>query len=316
MDPNYLHFEQPIAEMEAKIRELSLASEDEEVSVSKEIAKLREKSEKLTQSIYADLGPWEIVQVARHPQRPHSSDYLARIFGDFDELHGDRCYAEDASIIGGIASVEGRSVIVIAQEKGRNVKERMRRNFGMTKPEGYRKALRLMELAERFRLPVITFIDTPGAYPGVDAEERSISEAIARNLAAMSQLRTLILCLVIGEGSSGGALGIGIGDHLAMLEYSTYCVISPEGCANIAWKSVDKAPEAARAMGLTAETLHRLEVVNSILKEPLGGAHRNVEEMAERIKQHLCQQVDELGALPVEELLEKRYARLMHYGNV
>ncbi|MDH4052009.1 MAG: acetyl-CoA carboxylase carboxyltransferase subunit alpha [Rubrivivax sp.] len=315
MNPNYLDFEQPIAELEAKIEELSLVGSDNEINISEEISTLKEKSRKLTQKVYADLSAWEIVKVARHPMRPYSMDLIPRVFSDFDELHGDRQFGDDAAIVGGLARLGGRSVVVIGQEKGRGVNEKVRRNFGMPRPEGYRKALRLMLLAERFGLPLVTFIDTPGAYPGIDSEERGISEAIASNLALMSRLRTPIICVVIGEGSSGGALGIGVGDHLAMLQYATYFVISPEGCANIIWKSTDKAPEAAQAMGVTSSHLQQLGIIDATIDEPLGGAHRDIDLTSQRIRDHLIRQLDRLEQKPLDELLEARYARLMSYGN-
>ena len=315
MNPNYLDFEQPIAELEVKIEELQHVGSDNEINISSEIETLREKSTKLTEKIYSNLSAWDIVKVARHPQRPYSMDYIPRIFTDFDELHGDRHFGDDNAIVGGIARIDGRPVMVIGQEKGRAVKDKVMRNFGMPKPEGYRKALRLMEMAERFKLPVITLIDTPGAYPGIDSEERGISESIAQNLAVMSRLATPIICVVIGEGSSGGALGIGVGDHLAMLQYSTYFVISPEGCANIIWKDSAHAPDAAEAMGVTSSVLEELGIVDATIPEPLGGAHRDVDLMAERIKDHLVAQLEQLGQLPMEDLLAKRYQRLMSYGN-
>jgi acetyl-CoA carboxylase carboxyl transferase subunit alpha len=315
MNPNYLDFEQPIADLEVKIEELRLVGSDNEINISEEIETLRAKSTKLTEKIYANLSPWDIVRVARHPLRPYTLDYLPLVFDEFDELHGDRHFGDDRAIVGGVARLDGRSVMVIGQEKGRAVKDKVLRNFGMPKPEGYRKALRLMETAERFKLPVITLIDTPGAYPGIDSEERGISEAIARNLAVMSRLATPIVCVVIGEGSSGGALGIGVGDHLVMLQYSTYFVISPEGCANIIWKSTEHAPEAAAAMGVTSSVLQDLGIVDATIPEPLGGAHRNPRAMAERIKAHVIEQLDTLGQLPLEDLLAKRYQRLMSYGN-
>ena len=315
MNPNYLDFEQPIAELEGKIEELSNVGSDADLNLAEEIERLRDKSTSLTEKIYADLSPWDIVRVARHPLRPYSLDYINHIFTEFDELHGDRHFGDDKAIIGGVARLEGRPVMVIGQEKGRAVKDKVYRNFGMPKPEGYRKALRLMEMAERFKMPVITLIDTPGAYPGIDSEERGISEAIARNLAVMSRLRTPIVCIVIGEGSSGGALGIGVGDHLAMLQYSTYFVISPEGCANIIWKSSEFAPDAASAMGVTSSTLQDLGIVDATIPEPLGGAHRNPVEMAQRIQSHLVEQVDRLCAIDTDAMLEARYQRLMSYGN-
>ena len=315
MNPNYLDFEQPIAELEGKIEELSNVGSDADLNLAEEIERLRDKSTSLTEKIYADLSPWDIVRVARHPLRPYSLDYIDHIFTEFDELHGDRHFGDDKAIIGGVARLEGRPVMVIGQEKGRAVKDKVYRNFGMPKPEGYRKALRLMEMAERFKMPVVTLIDTPGAYPGIDSEERGISEAIARNLAVMSRLRTPIVCIVIGEGSSGGALGIGVGDHLAMLQYSTYFVISPEGCANNIWKSSEFAPDAASAMGVTSSTLQDLGIVDATIPEPLGGAHRNPVEMAQRIQSHLVEQVDRLCAIDTDAMLEARYQRLMSYGN-
>lgn len=314
MNLNYLDFEQPIAVLEGKIEELQLVGTDNELNISEEIDRLREKSKKLTEGIYSNLSPWQIVQVARHPHRPYTSDYIPRIFDDWDELHGDRHFGDDNAIIGGIGRISGRPVMVIGEEKGRSVKEKVHRNFGMPKPEGYRKALRLMEMAERFKLPVLTLIDTPGAYPGIDSEERGISESIAQNLAAMSHLRTPIICTVIGEGSSGGALAIGVGDRLNMLQYSTYFVISPEGCANIIWKTVEKAPLAAEAMGVTSKDLAELGIVDQTIPEPLGGAHRNIDQMAENLKQHLVEQIDELAAIEIDELLDQRYQRLMSYG--
>lgn len=316
MNPNFLDFEQPIAELEVKIDELSLVGNDSEINITEEVAKLKEKSNKLTEKIYSGLTPWDIVKVARHPQRPYTQDYIERIFTEFDELHGDRHFGDDKAIIGGIARLRGEPVVVIGQEKGRGVKEKVARNFGMPRPEGYRKAKRLMELGERFRLPVLTLIDTPGAYPGIDSEERNISEAIAQNLAVMSHLRTPIICTVIGEGSSGGALGIGVGDHLCMLQYATYFVISPEGCANIIWKTSEKAPEAAEAMGLTSDVLLELGIVDATIEEPLGGAHRDIDLMANRIQDHLVEQLERLKVIPADALLEQRYARLMAYGRL
>jgi acetyl-CoA carboxylase carboxyl transferase subunit alpha len=316
MNPNYLDFEQPIADLEVKIEELQLVGSDAEINISEEIETLREKSTKLTEKIYSNLSSWDIVKVARHPLRPYSMDYITRVFDEFDELHGDRHFGDDKAIVGGVARLDGKPVMVIGQEKGRAVKDKVYRNFGMPKPEGYRKALRLMELAERFKMPVITLIDTPGAYPGIDSEERGISESIAQNLAVMSRLATPIICIVIGEGSSGGALGIGVGDHLAMLQYSTYFVISPEGCANIIWKDSEHAPDAAEAMGVTSKVLQDLGIVDATIPEPLGGAHRDVDLMAERIKAHVIEQLDALEQLPLEDLLSKRYQRLMSYGNL
>jgi acetyl-CoA carboxylase carboxyl transferase subunit alpha len=315
MNPNYLDFEQPIAELEVKIQELELVGSDADLSLDDEIATLKNKSRKLTEKIFSNLSPWDVVKVARHPQRPYTLDYIPRIFTDFDELHGDRRFGDDNAIVGGIARLAGEAVMVIGQEKGRAVKDKVYRNFGMPKPEGYRKALRLMEMAERFRMPVVTLIDTPGAYPGIDSEERGISESIATNLAVMSRLRTPVVCVVIGEGSSGGALGIGVGDHLVMLQYATYFVISPEGCANIIWKSSDNAPDAAQAMGVTSGVLEELGIVDATIPEPLGGAHRDIDLMAERIREHLVGQLSRLRETPVEDMLEARYARLMSYGN-
>lgn len=315
MNPNYLDFEQPIAELEAKIEELQLVSNDNNLNITDEVGKLRDKSRKLTEKIYSGLTPWQIVRVARHPLRPYALDYIPRVFTEFDELHGDRRFGDDRAIVGGLARLDGEAVMIIAQEKGRGVQEKVKRNFGMPKPEGYRKALRLMETAERFKVPVITLIDTPGAYPGIDSEERGISEAIAQNLAVMSRLKTPIVSVVIGEGSSGGALGIGVGDHLAMLQYSTYFVISPEGCANIIWKTSEKAPDAAQAMGLTSKILEDLGIVDHTIEEPLGGAHRNIDLAAARIKEHVSGELKRLQQLPVADLLDKRYQRLMSYGN-
>ncbi|GAB2523583.1 MULTISPECIES: acetyl-CoA carboxylase carboxyltransferase subunit alpha [Microbulbifer] len=316
MNFSFLEFEQPIAELESKIKELQHVGDDNDLNIAEEITRLREKSEKLTESLYSDLSPWQIVQVARHPQRPYAKDYIERIFTDWDELHGDRHFGDDKAIIAGIGRLEGRPVAVIGEEKGRSVNEKVKRNFGMPKPEGYRKAQRVMEMAERFKMPVLTLIDTPGAYPGIDSEERGISEAIAKNLAVMSRLRTPIICTVIGEGSSGGALAIGVGDQLNMLQYSTYFVISPEGCANIIWKTVEKAPLAAEAMGVTSSVLEELGIVDETLPEPLGGAHRDPDLMAARLRDRLSEQLDKLTAVPLDELLEKRYQRLMSYGNV
>ena len=315
MNPNYLDFEQPIAELEVKIEELRSVGDHNDLNISDEINKLSEKSAKLTDKIYSALSPWDIVRVARHPQRPYTLDYLSRIFTDFDELHGDRQFADDPAIVGGMAKLGDMPVMVIGQEKGRSVNDKVKRNFGMPRPEGYRKALRLMEMAERFRLPVVTLIDTPGAYPGIDSEERGISQAIAQNLAVMSRLKTPIISVVIGEGSSGGALGIGVGDKLAMLQYATYFVISPEGCANIIWKSSDKAPEAAEAMGVTSTVLKELGIVDETIEEPAGGAHRDLDAAAEFVKSFLLSELPPLMATPIDTLLEQRYTRLMSYGN-
>ncbi len=316
MNPNYLDFEQPIAELEVKIEELRSVGHNNDLNISDEITKLTEKSAKLTAKIYSSLTPWDIVRVARHPQRPYTVDYISRIFDDFDELHGDRQFADDAAIVGGLARLQGEPVMVIGQEKGRQVSDKVKRNFGMPRPEGYRKALRLMEMAERFSLPVITLIDTPGAYPGIDSEERGISFAIAKNLQVMSCLKTPVISVVIGEGSSGGALGIGVGDKLAMLQYSTYFVISPEGCANIIWKTSEKAPQAAEAMGLTSTVLEDLGIVDHTIAEPEGGAHRDPELAALSVKEYLVKELQQLKQVPLDDLLEKRYQRLMSYGNM
>lgn len=315
MNPNYLDFEQPIAELEAKIEELQLVGKDNDLNITEQITKLRDESAKLTDRIYSGLGAWEIVRVARHPQRPYTSDYVKRLFSDWDELHGDRHFGDDKAIITGVARLDDRPVVVIGEEKGRSLNEKVGRNFGMPKPEGYRKALRLMEMAERFKMPVLTFIDTPGAYPGIDSEERGISESIAQNLAVMSRLKTPIVCTVIGEGSSGGALAIGVGDQINMLQYSTYFVISPEGCANIIWKTVDKAPAAAEAMGVTSSVLEELGIVDETIPEPLGGAHRDIDDMSNRLQERLTAQLDELCAMELDALLERRFDRLMQFGN-
>jgi acetyl-CoA carboxylase carboxyl transferase subunit alpha len=311
---SFLEFEQPIAELEAKIDELRFVASDDEVNVGGEIARLRAKSHALTTSIFASLTPWQVAQLARHPQRPYTLDYAGAVFEDFHELHGDRMYADDHSIVGGLARLAGRPVMLIGHQKGRDTKERVRRNYGMPKPEGYRKALRLMKLAERFRLPLVTLIDTPGAYPGVGSEERNQSEAIARNLFEMAQLRVPIVSAVIGEGGSGGALAIGVCDRLLMLQYSVYSVISPEGCASILWKSADKKELAADAMGITAERLDKLGLVDEILKEPLGGAHRDPQAMADDVAAALDRHLREVEQWPEERLLERRYARLRAQG--
>lgn len=315
MNPNYLDFEQPIAELQAKIDELRLVSDDtESLNLSDEIETLQAKSRSLTESIFADLSAWQVSQIARHPQRPYTLDYVEHIFDEFEEIHGDRHFADDAAIVGGIARIDGRPVMVVGHQKGREVKEKIRRNFGMPRPEGYRKALRIMEMAERFKLPVMTFIDTPGAYPGIDAEERGQSEAIAYNLLKLSSLNTPIISTVIGEGGSGGALAIGVCDELLMLQYGTYSVISPEGCASILWKSAERASDAAKAMGITADRLHELGLVDQIISEPLGGAHRDVPLMAANLKKHLVETLDKLEGMDDAELLERRYERLMSYG--
>ncbi|HZF25499.1 MAG TPA: acetyl-CoA carboxylase carboxyltransferase subunit alpha [Steroidobacteraceae bacterium] len=314
MDLNFLDFEQPIAELEAKIDELKFLGSDTEINIGEEIARLKAKSRALTTSIFANLTPWQITQIARHPQRPYALDYIGQVFTDFQELHGDRMYGDDLAIVGGPARLEGRAVVLIGHQKGRDTKERVRRNYGMPKPEGYRKALRLMKLAERFRLPLITLIDTPGAYPGVGSEERGQSEAIARNLFEMSTLEVPILSMVIGEGGSGGALAIGVCDRLLMLQYGIYSVISPEGCASILWKSADKKELAAEAMGLTAERLSKLNLVDEVVREPLGGAHRDPAAMTEAVKSALLRSLKELEEIPRERLLEAREVRLKAFG--
>jgi acetyl-CoA carboxylase carboxyl transferase subunit alpha len=314
MNPNFLDFEQPIAELEAKIEELRYVGSDAEINISEEISRLQNKSKQLTESIFAALTPWQISQLARHPQRAYTLDYIERIFTDFIELHGDRAFADDHAIVSGIARLEGRPVMVIGHQKGRDTNEKVRRNFGMPRPEGYRKALRLMQMAERFKLPILTFIDTPGAYPGVGAEERNQSEAIARNLFVMAELKTPILCTVIGEGGSGGALAIGVGDRLMMLEYATYSVISPEGCASILWKSADRASDAAEAMGITSTRLKELELIDQVVKEPLGGAHRDMDAMAASLKTALLENLEYLDEMSVDKILERRFERLMSYG--
>lgn len=316
MSVNFLEFEKPIAELEAKIEELRLVNQGGEfdVNIEEEITKLREKSAELSRKIFADLGAWQVSQIARHPMRPYTYDYLERICTEFDELAGDRAFADDKAIVGGLAKIDGQPVMIIGHQKGRDTKEKIKRNFGMPKPEGYRKALRLMEMAERFNLPIITFIDTPGAYPGIGAEERGQSEAIARNLKVMSTLKVPIICTVIGEGGSGGALAIGVGDRVNMLQYSTYSVISPEGCASILWKSAEKAPQAAEAMGVSAGQIKELGLINQIVTEPLGGAHRDYDGMAANLKATLKQQLAQLASLSTEELLAQRYERLMSFG--
>jgi acetyl-CoA carboxylase carboxyl transferase subunit alpha len=314
MDMNFLDFERPIAELEAKIDELRFVGDDSVVNLTEEIARLKAKSESLTRSIFANLSAWQITQLARHPQRPYAADYIDRIFTDFQELHGDRAYADDAAVIGGLARLEGQPLVVIGHQKGRDTKSKVKHNFGMPRPEGYRKALRLMHMADRFRLPVITLIDTPGAYPGVGAEERGQSEAIARNLFEMARLPVPVVSVVIGEGGSGGALAIGVADRLMMLQYSIYSVISPEGCASILWKSADRAEDAAEAMGVTADRLKDLGLVDEVLKEPLGGAHRDPQAMAEVLKNALISHMDGLSRLAVDELVEARYQRLMSFG--
>jgi acetyl-CoA carboxylase carboxyl transferase subunit alpha len=314
MAVSFLDFEQPIAELEAKIEELRHVTSDTTVNLHDEISRLQGKSRQLTTSIFSNLSPWQITQLARHPQRPYSLDYLAMAFTDFQELHGDRMFSDDLAIIGGLARLEGQPVMVIGHQKGRDTKERVRRNYGMPKPEGYRKALRLMRMAERFSLPLITFIDTPGAYPGIGSEERGQSEAIARNLFEMSLLKVPVISVVIGEGGSGGALAIGVCDRLLMFQFSTYSVISPEGCASILWKSADKKELAAEAMGLTAERLHKLGLVDEVLREPLGGAHRDPVATGAALKQALLRHLGELSAIPPDRLREQRNARIAGFG--
>ncbi|HAS22820.1 MAG TPA: acetyl-CoA carboxylase carboxyl transferase subunit alpha [Idiomarina loihiensis] len=316
MSLNFLDFEQPIAELEAQIEELkSVGNRGQlDLNLEEEVQRLTTKSQELTEKIFSDLGAWQVAQLARHPLRPYALDYIRMIFTEFDEMAGDRSFANDEAIVGGIARLDGTPVMVIGQQKGRETKEKIRRNFGMPKPEGYRKALRLMQTAERFKMPIVTFIDTPGAYPGIGAEERGQSEAIARNLKVMARLTVPIVCTVIGEGGSGGALAIGVGDRVNMLQYSTYSVISPEGCASILWKSASKAPLAAEAMGVTAERSKELGLVDSVIPEPLGGAHRHQEEMAVRLKRQLIADLGSLQGLSHEELLDQRYRKLMSFG--
>ena len=316
MSLNFLDFEQPIADLEAKIEELRLVNKGQDLNLDLEeqITQLREKNTELTRKIFADLDPWQTARVARHPQRPYTLDYISRMFTEFDELAGDRAYADDSAIVGGTARLDGIPVMVIGHQKGRSTSEKVKRNFGMPRPEGYRKALRLMEMAERFNMPIITFIDTPGAYPGIGAEERGQSEAIAKNLQVMARLNVPIICTVIGEGGSGGALAIGVGDRVNMLQYSTYSVISPEGCASILWKTAEKASTAAEAMGITADRIKELNLIDEVVSEPLGGAHRDMDEMAAVLKQAIKSELTDLEGLSKEELVEKRYQRLMTYG--
>ncbi len=314
MDMKFLDFEQPIAELEAKIEELRYVGDDSEININEEVARLKAKSESLTKNIFAKLSPWQIARVARHESRPYTLDYLELIVPDFQELHGDRMYADDPAIVGGVGRIDGRACMFIGHQKGRDTKERVRRNYGMPKPEGYRKAQRLMRLAEKFRLPVVTLIDTPGAYPGVGAEERGQSEAIAYSLYLMAGLKTPIVSVVIGEGGSGGALAIGVADRLLMLQYSIYSVISPEGCASILWKSAERAEEAAEAMRITASSLAGYGLVDEVLEEPLGGAHRNPKEAAEVIRNALLKHLDELASLSTEEVLSRRQKRLASFG--
>ncbi|KXB30284.1 acetyl-CoA carboxylase carboxyl transferase subunit alpha [Dechloromonas denitrificans] len=314
MKTSFLDFEQSIADLEAKIEELRFVQDDSAVDISEEIERLEKKGAQLTKDIYAKLSSWQISQVARHPQRPYTLDYLSLIFTDFEELHGDRAFADDHAIVGGLARFNGQPVMVIGHQKGRDTKEKIYRNFGMPRPEGYRKALRLMKLAEKFGIPVLTFVDTPGAYPGIDAEERGQSEAIGRNLYVMAELKVPVIVTIIGEGGSGGALAIAVGDIVQMLQYSTYSVISPEGCASILWKSAEKAPEAAETMGITAPRLKTLGLIDKIVSEPLGGAHRDHTAMANSLKKALQDALKQLSGLSTAELLATRYERLMSYG--
>ena len=310
----FLDFEKPIAELEAKIDELRSVESEQDVNVSNEIAALKKRSDDLTQSIFSTLTSWQISQISRHPKRPYTRDYIDRIFIDFEELHGERCFGDDPAIITGIGRLGKQSVVIIGHQKGRDTKERIKRNYGMPKPDGYRKALRVMQLAERFNMPILTFIDTPGAYPGIEAEERGQSEAIAKNLLVMSELQTPIIATVIGEGGSGGALAIGVADHLLMLEYSTYSVISPEGCASILWKSADKAKEAAQSMGIDAKKLKELGLIDRIIDEPLGGAHRDFDETARRIKQTIIEELEQLCVRPVSQVVNQRQEKLRSLG--
>ncbi|MEX2367215.1 MAG: acetyl-CoA carboxylase carboxyltransferase subunit alpha [Pseudohongiellaceae bacterium] len=314
MNPDYLEFEQPIAELEVKINELRLVGVDNDLNINEEIAKLEDKSRKLTEKIFSSLSPWQISLLARHPLRPYTRDYIEEIFTDFDELHGDRYFGDDEALITGVAYLEKRPVMIIGHQKGRSTMEKVRRNFGMPKPEGYRKARRMMLMAERYGMPVLTFIDTPGAYPGIDSEARGINEAIAENLAVMSRLKTPIIATVTGEGNSGGAIAIGVCDHLNMLQYSTYFVISPEGCATILWKSADHKAAAAEAMGVTSTRLEELGIVDKTITEPLGGAHRDVHAMADSIRENLIEQLAQFSSMDLDELVQRRYKRLMSHG--
>ena len=314
MDLNYLEFEQPIVELDEKITELQNVTEGGDINIEEAIKSLCSERKGMIERIFSDLSAWQISQMSRHPQRPYTQDYVNHVFTDFQELHGDRTYADDPAIIGGLARLDGRPVMVLGHQKGRDTSEKIKRNFGMPRPEGYRKALRLMKMAEKFKLPILTFIDTPGAYPGIGAEERGQSEAIARNLQEMAKLEVPVICTVIGEGGSGGALAIGVGDRLYMLSFSTYSVISPEGCATILWKSAEKAEDAAKAMGITADRLEELKLIDEVIEEPLGGAHRDVKAMSETLKQTLARAVNELEQMSVTDRLDQRYARLMNYG--
>lgn len=314
MNQSYLEFEKPIAELQGKIDALSSATDNVDIDVADDLAKLRVKCDKLTESIFSKLDPWQVSQVARHPNRPFALDYIESIFTEFQELHGDRAYADDPAIVAGTGRLNGQAVAIIGQQKGRDTKEKIKRNFGMPKPEGYRKALRIMKLAEKFKLPLITLIDTPGAYPGVGAEERGQSEAIARNLITLADLKTPVICTVIGEGGSGGALAIGVGDRINMMQYSTYSVISPEGCASILWKSADKAPEAAEAMGITSDRLKELNLIDRIIPEPLGGAHRDPQAAAASLRESLIEDLSQLSSMMSEDLIEQRSAKLRSFG--
>jgi len=314
MKVTFLDFEQSVSELESKIEQLRFVQDDSALDISEEIGRLQKKSQTLTKDIYAKLTPWQISQVSRHPQRPYTLDYIQALFTDFEELHGDRSYADDAAIVGGLARFNGQSVMVIGHQKGRDTKERQYRNFGMPRPEGYRKAMRLMRLAEKFGIPIMTFIDTPGAYPGVGAEERGQSEAIGKNLYVMAELRVPMICTIIGEGGSGGALAISVGDAMLMLQYATYSVISPEGCASILWKSAAKAPDAAETLGITATRLKALGLIDKIVAEPLGGAHRDYPAMMQAMKKTLQETLKQVQALPMNELLQARFNRLMGYG--
>ncbi|MCG6503731.1 acetyl-CoA carboxylase carboxyltransferase subunit alpha [Kingella pumchi] len=314
MKPVFLDFEQPIAELTKKIEELRLVQDDSAVDISDEIARLQKKSRDLAKSIFSKLTPAQVSQVSRHPQRPYTFDYIAALCTDFQELHGDRHFADDHAIVGGLARFDGQSVVVIGHQKGRDTKEKIRRNFGMPRPEGYRKALRLMQTAEKFGLPVLTFVDTPGAYPGIGAEERNQSEAIGRNLYELTKLKVPVICTIIGEGGSGGALAIAVGDYVNMLQYSTYSVISPEGCASILWKTAEKAADAAAALGITADRLFKLNLIDRVIEEPLGGAHRDHAETARRVKEVVAEQLSQAQAMPLSDLLERRFGRIMAYG--
>jgi acetyl-CoA carboxylase carboxyl transferase subunit alpha len=315
MDPNFLEFEQPIAELQAKISELRYVTDDSDINISQEIQTLEGKVENLTSSIFSKLTPWQISQLSRHPNRPYALDYIERMFTDFEFLHGDRAYSDDHPMIGGIGRLDGKPVMVIGQQKGRDTREKIKRNFGMPRPEGYRKAKRLMEMAEKFKMPLLTLVDTPGAYPGIGAEERGQSEAIARNLYILADLKTPIICTIIGEGGSGGALAICVGDRINMLQYSTYSVISPEGCASILWKSAEKASQAAEALGITADRLFQLKLVDDVIPEPLGGAHRDFDTMADRLKHRLIENIDALESVSIDKLLDQRYQKLMDFGH-